>query len=225
MKASDFFTFPDSLRPFAAHFSGDLPPWEWLKRIGPALEAFRFGPNPAVPPGVHLEGSVHLDPSVVLPPYAVILGPVWIGPGTRLGPGAFLRGPLIVGARGVLGNAGEFKNCLFLDDVAVPHHPYVGDSVLGNGAHLGAGAVCSNLRLDRGLVSVRGPDAAHETGLRKVGALIGDGAEVGCNAVLNPGSLLGRRSLVAPSISFSGYLPADTLARVRHSFAHVARRA
>jgi NDP-sugar pyrophosphorylase family protein len=227
MKASDFFTLPASLAAFEAHFKADVLPWEWLKHIGPALAKWRFdGMNaPAVPPGVHVEGQVYLHPTVSLPPYAVIIGPAWIGPGTQIRPGAFIRGPVITGADCVLGNACEYKNCLLLDDVATPHYNYVGDSILGNGAHLGAGVICSNLRLDGQNVVVRGPEAAHETGLRKLGAIVGDGAEVGCNAVLNPGAVLGRRSLVVPTLAFSGYLPPDTIAKGRQTVTHLKRRA
>jgi NDP-sugar pyrophosphorylase family protein len=176
-----------------------------------------------LPPGVHLEGSVYLDPTVKLPPTAVIIGPAWIGPGTEIRPGAFIRGNVIVGAHAVLGNSCEFKNCLLLDDVQVPHFSYVGDSVLGNGAHLAAGAICSNLRLDQQEVTVQTPAGPRSSGLRKLGALVGDQAEVGCNAVLNPGTLLGRRSLVMPAISFGGYLPPATIAKVRQTVVQVPR--
>ena len=115
----------------------------------------------------------------------------------------------------MLGNSSEFKNCLLLDGVQAPHFNYVGDSVLGNGAHLGAGAICSNLRLDGGEVVVR---------LRKFGAVLGDKAEVGCNAVLNPGALLGPRSLVMPCTAFGGQLAANTIARMRQSLSTVGRR-
>jgi heme exporter protein CcmB len=131
---------------------------------------------------------------------------------------------LIFGAGAVLGNACEFKNCLLLDGVQVPHFSYVGDSVLGNRAHLGAGAICSNLRLDQKPVVVRTAERVYETGLRKFGAILGDGAEVGCNAVLNPGSVLGRRALVAPGTVFSGVLPAETIARQRGAVSHLPRR-
>jgi hypothetical protein len=96
--------------------------------------------------------------------------------------------------------------------------------VLGTRAHLGAGAVCSNLRLDRQPIVVRGPHANHETGLKKLGAILGDGAEVGCNAVLNPGTLLGPRSLVMPAMAFGGYLPPDMMAKARQSVTVIARR-
>jgi len=225
MKASDFFKFPASLEPFAAHFPVDVLPWEWLRRIGPALAGWRFETErPAAPPGVFILGPVYLHPSVKLPPYAVITGPAWIGPETEIRPGAQIRGHVITGARCVLGNASEYKNCLLLDEVETAHYNYVGDSILGNRAHLGAGAVCSNLRLDRENVVVRGPEANYETGMRKFGAIVGDGAEVGCNAVLNPGTLLGARSLVMPTLAFGGCLPADTIAKARQSISLIARR-
>ncbi|MBC7368604.1 MAG: UDP-N-acetylglucosamine diphosphorylase [Undibacterium sp.] len=225
MKASDFFTLPASLAPFAAHFPGDVAPWEWLKRIGPALATHKFeGALPAKPPGVHIEGLVYIHPTVKLPPYATIIGPVWIGEGTEIRPGAFLRGNVIVGADCVLGNACEFKNCLLMDGAQVPHFSYVGDSILGNGAHFGAGVICSNLRLDQKPIIVRGPDMVYETGLRKFGAIVGDHAEVGCNAVLNPGTLLGPRALVMPTMAFSGYLPPATIAHTREIVKLIPRR-
>jgi bifunctional N-acetylglucosamine-1-phosphate-uridyltransferase/glucosamine-1-phosphate-acetyltransferase GlmU-like protein len=226
MKASDLFTLPASLAPFAAHFLADVPPWEWVSQIAPALAGWNFdGVKPAgLPPGMHLDGQVYLHPTVKLPPYAVILGPVWIGPGCQIRPGAFIRGGVIAGANCVLGNACEYKNCLLLDGVATPHYNYVGDSILGNKAHLGAGVICSNLRLDTQNVLVRGPESLHETGLRKLGALVGDGAEVGCNAVLNPGTVLGPRSVVMPTLAFSGYLPPDMIAKGRQTVTHLRRK-
>jgi NDP-sugar pyrophosphorylase family protein len=225
MKASDFFALPTSLTHFAQYFRPDVPPWEWLKQIAAALGGLTAAPvMPPVPPAVHVEGRVWIHPSVKLPPYATIIGPTWIGPHCDIRPGAFIRGNVIVGEDCVLGNACEFKNCLLMDGVQVPHFNYVGDSVLGNRAHLGAGAVCSNLRLDQQPILVRTPDAAFETGLRKFGAILGDKAEVGCNAVLNPGSVLGPRALVTPAIAFSGYLPGATIAHARPSLKFIARR-
>ena len=111
----------------------------------------------------------------------------------------------------VLGNSCEFKNSLLLDNVQVPHFSYVGDSILGNGAHLGAGVICSNLRIDKGNVPVILPDGTkHCSGLRKLGALVGDHVEVGCNVVLNPGSMLHKHSLVMPGVSFNGTLNDNT---------------
>lgn len=225
MKASDFFELPRSLAAFRAFFPADAAPWEWLRQIGPALEAHLFPPEPPkAPPGVHIEGRVYLDPNVALPGHATILGPVWIGAGTEIRPGAFIRGNVIAGEGCVLGNSSEFKNCVLMDGVQAPHFNYVGDSILGNRAHLGAGAICSNLRLDRRDVAVRLPTGRVDTGLRKFGAIVGDGAEVGCNAVLNPGTLLGPRSLVMPAIAFGGFLPGAMVAGGRGKVPVAARK-
>ncbi len=225
MKADEFFSLPKSLAAFAAHFPGDVAPWEWLKLIGPALAGYKFETTPTVrPAGVHIEGFVFIHPTVKLPPYATIIGPAWIGEGTEIRPGAYIRGNVIVGANCVLGNACEFKNALLMDGVQVPHFSYVGDSILGNGAHFGAGVICSNLRLDQKPIIVRTPETVYETGLRKFGAIVGDHAEVGCNAVLNPGTVLGRRALVMPTVAFSGYLPAATIAKSRGGVALLPRR-
>ena len=113
----------------------------------------------------------------------------------------------------MLGNSCEFKNCLLLSAVQVPHFSYVGDSILGNGAHLGAGVVCSNLRLDQAEVQVKLTDGTLcRTGLRKLGAILGDRAEVGCNSVLNPGAVLGKRAMVMPAVSFRGSTAAGSIA-------------
>ncbi len=225
MKASEFFALPPSLARFAPFFPPTAAPWEWLKRIGAALEATPFEANELkIPPGVHIEGRVWLHPSVKLPAHATIIGPVYMGARTEIRPGAFIRGNVIAGEGCVLGNSSEFKNCLLLDRVQAPHFNYVGDSILGNEAHLGAGAICSNLRLDQGEVIVKLPDRTVPTGLRKFGAILGDKAEVGCNAVLNPGTLLGPRALVMPAMAFGGVLPPGMIARARQSVTTIARR-
>jgi NDP-sugar pyrophosphorylase family protein len=225
VKASEFFALPDSLALFRPFFSPDSPPWEWVSQIAPALGAQRLESRPAsVPPGVHIEGPVHLDPSVVLPAHATLIGPLWIGAGSQVRPGAFIRGNVIAGKGCVLGNSSEFKNCLLMDGVQAPHFNYVGDSILGNRAHLGAGAICSNLRLDQREVVILLPGGPAGTGLKKFGAILGDGAEVGCNAVLNPGALLGQRSLVMPAIAFGGVLPPSMIARVRQQVTFIPRR-
>ena len=225
VKASDFFALPASLSVFSPAFLPDAAPWEWLKRIAPVLAAHVFqDPLPKIPPGVHVEGKVYLHPTVKLPSQATIIGPAWIGARTEIRPGAFIRGNVIVGEGCVLGNACEFKNCLLMDGVQVPHFSYVGDSILGNGAHLAAGVICSNLRLDQQPIVVQGPDANYPTGLKKFGAIVGDKAEIGCNAVLNPGTVIGSRSLVMPLVAFSGYLPPATIAKVRQSVTQIPRR-
>ena len=213
LTAADLFKFPESL-PFSETFSPELAPWEWVPRIAEALEAFSFEPfDREVPPGLHIEGQVYIHPSVKLPPFGSISGPTYIGEGTELRPGVYIRGKVITGANCVLGNSCEFKNCLLLNGVQVPHFSYVGDSILGNKAHLGAGVICSNLRLDQAEVQVQLSDGSRiGSGLRKLGALVGDGAEVGCNAVLNPGSILGKGSLVMPTLAYRGMLKAHSIA-------------
>lgn len=213
MKAHDLFDWPRGV-PFEQFFKMEAPPWEWLPEIGKALEAFDFraaGGHPPIPPGIDLEGDIYLHPTVRLPAYATIRGPAWIGPEVEIRPGAYIRGKVIVGAGSVLGNACEYKNCLLLEKVETPHYNYVGDSILGNRAHLGAGVICANLRLDREEVVVRVGGERFPTGLRKVGAFLGDGAEAGCNSVLQPGTTLGRGSAVLGT-SFHGHLPAGKLA-------------
>jgi NDP-sugar pyrophosphorylase family protein len=224
LKASDLFDFPESL-PFGDVFVSDLAPWQWVPLIASALKAFRFeGLEREIPVGLHVEGPVFIHPSVTLPPFGSIKGPAYIGANTELRPGVFIRGNVIAGANCVLGNSCEFKNCLLLDDVQVPHFSYVGDSVLGNKAHLGAGVTCSNLRLDQTEVPVQLPDGSRcGSGLRKLGALVGDGAEAGCNAVLNPGSVLGRRSLVMPTMAFRGYLKPNSIAYLKEKIEFVPR--
>lgn len=225
VKASDFFSLPASLAMFTTYFPADAAPWEWLKQIGPALHGFSLPPTETTfPSGIHVEGQVWLHPTVRLPSHATLIGPAWIGAHTEIRPGAFVRGNVIAGERCVLGNSCEFKNCLLLDRVQVPHFGYVGDSILGNGAHLGAGVICSNLRLDQQPVTVRDAEGVHSTGLRKFGAILGDEAEVGCNAVLQPGAILGRRALVMPLTPFAGVLPAATIARSRASISMIPRR-
>ena len=227
MKASDYFTLPPSLAAFATFFSPDVPPWEWLPQIASALASWKFEPLSAeitVPAGVVIEGPVYLHPTVKLPPYGVITGPVWIGPESVIRPGALVRGNVIVGAKSVLGNACEYKNCLLMDRVETAHYNYVGDSILGSQSHLGAGAICSNLRLDRQPVTVRGPEVTWETGLRKFGAILGEQAEVGCNSVLNPGTVLGKRGLVMPAMAFSGMLPANHIAKGRTGCSFIPRK-
>lgn len=225
MKSSDFFSLPPSLARFAAFFLPDLPPWEWVKAIAGALASVDDPTYPGtVPPGFEIRGKVWIDPSVVLPSYGTILGPAWIGAGVKLLPGCYLRGNVIIGAGSSAGHDCEIKNSMLLEKVQAPHRPYIGDSVLGNGAHLGAGVVLSNLRLDRRNVTIRVPGGKSvDTGMRKFGAVLGDGAEVGCNAVLNPGTLLGPRAVIGPGAVFGGVLPADTFVVVRQNITTSAR--
>lgn len=209
MKAKDLFSLPESLKRFETYFQADAAPWEWVSSIKKALSEVDFATLPQrqdIPSGISITGDVYIAESVKLPPYARIEGPAWIGDNTEIRPGAYIRGNVIIGAGCVIGNACEYKNSLLLDGVQSPHYNYVGDSVLGNGSHLGAGVICSNLRLDQQTVEAYGPDSRLNTGMRKLGALLGDCAEVGCNSSLQPGTVLSRHAIVMPVMAFGGYL-------------------
>lgn len=215
MKASDLFNLPESL-PFADFFEPDAPPWEWVSRIKDALEAFDFSSaegQTEFAPGVSVSGPVFIHPTVKFPHVCSIAGPVYIGAGTEIRPGAFIRSQVIVGKGCILGNSCEYKNCLLMDKVETAHFNYVGDSILGSGAHLGAGAILANLRLLKGDVAAHTPDGRVESGLRKLGAMLGEKAEVGCNTVLQPGTIIGKRSLVMAAMAYGGYLPDNHVAR------------
>jgi NDP-sugar pyrophosphorylase family protein len=123
---------------------------------------------------------------------------------------AFIRGSAVVGDGCVVGNSVELKNVILFDKVQVPHYNYVGDSILGYKAHMGAGSITSNVRADRALVTVHGPEEM-ATGIKKVGAMLGDHAEIGCNAVLNPGTVIGRNSQIYPLSSVRGTIPAGCI--------------
>lgn len=224
MKASELFNLPDSL-PFSDIFDPDLAPWEWVSLIEKALNRFKWPERfPENRGALFVEGPVFIHSSVRLPPYATIIGPAYIGAGTEIRPGAYIRGNVIVGENCVLGNACEFKNVLLMDDVHVPHFSYVGDSILGNKSHLGAGVVLSNLRFDQADVSVVVKSEKISTGRMKLGAMLGDEAEVGCNSVLQPGTILGKRSIVVPAIAYGGTLEAGQIARTRTSTISLPRR-
>lgn len=228
MKAADLFRLPKSLQQFSAHFDAESPPWQWVASITAALSDGEWvqqeGSRSDYPAGLSVRGSVWVHSSVRLPNHGVIEGPAFIGPECELRPGVYIRGNVIAGRGCVLGNSCEFKNALLMDGVQVPHFSYAGDSVLGNGAHLGAGAILSNFRFDQQPVAAWTPQGKVSTGRRKLGAMIGEGAELGCHAVLQPGSILGPRSVVMTGLVFNGYLEAETLAYTRQTVSRVERR-
>ena len=227
MNAEDLFAIPENF-PFPSYFKSGHTPWSWIPQIGQALESPDFVSHVStpvdLPSGTVVLGQVFLHPTVKLSPNVVIHGPAFIGAGSELRPGVFIRGNVIVGEGCILGNSCEFKESLLLNRVETPHFNYVGNSVLGNGAHLAAGVICSNLRLDRQEVWVSLPVGKVNSGLRKLGALVGDGAEVGCNTVLNPGTILGKRSLVYPGMAFGGFLEPETVAGAKTEILRVNRR-
>jgi len=170
-------------------------PWEVL----PKIKAFVSALGPTLDPAEydHPADDVWIHKSVKLFPNVNIYGPAVICADTEVRPGAFIRGSVLVGKGCVVGNSTELKNCILFDHVQVPHYNYVGDSVLGSYAHMGAGSICSNVKSDRTLVVVRGEHNI-ETGLKKFGAILGDHVEIGCNSVLNPGTVLEPYASVYP---------------------------
>ena len=144
-------------------------------------------------------------------PSAVVEAPCIIGKNTELRTGAFIRGSVIVGEGCVVGNSCELKNAILFDSVQVPHFNYVGDSILGYRSHTGAGAITSNVKSDKTPVKVRTDDGVMETGLKKMGAMLGDFVEIGCNSVLNPGTVIGRCTNVYPLSSVRGTVPPDSI--------------
>ena len=148
--------------------------------------------------------------SAIVAPTAYLGAPCIIGPETEVRHGAFIRGSALVGAHCVVGNSVELKNVILFDNVQTPHYNYVGDSILGYKSHMGAGSITSNVKSDKTLVVVKGEENM-ETGRKKMGAILGDFVEVGCNSVLNPGTVLGRRSSVYPTSCVRGVVPADSI--------------
>lgn len=184
-------------------------PWEVLPHIKclikEMLESIPQGYR-LIADGVLAADGVRIDKS------AHITGPAIIGRNTEIRPSAYLRGNVIIGEGCVVGNSTELKNCILMDGVAVPHYNYVGDSILGSGSHLGAGTVCSNLKSDKEWVVIRG-EKNYETRLRKVGAFLGDGADVGCSSVLNPGTVVGKNTRVYPLTSLRGVYPEESIVK------------
>lgn len=158
-----------------------------------------------------VQPQVWVHETAVIAPTAYLGGPCIIGANTQVRHGAFIRGAALVGENCVVGNSVELKNVILFDNVQVPHYNYVGDSILGFRAHMGAGAVTSNVKSDKTPVTVRDGETRYETGLKKFGAICADNVEIGCNSVLNPGTVIGRGSRVYPLSSVRGLLPAGCI--------------
>jgi UDP-N-acetylglucosamine diphosphorylase / glucose-1-phosphate thymidylyltransferase / UDP-N-acetylgalactosamine diphosphorylase / glucosamine-1-phosphate N-acetyltransferase / galactosamine-1-phosphate N-acetyltransferase len=200
----------------AALFEGCEFPWQALPRLADYVRA-TVRPHQAHRTIGHafIGEQVSLGEGTVVEAGAMIVGPAIIGRNCQIRHNAYVRENVVLGDGCVIGNACEVKNALLFNGAAVPHFNYVGDSILGHKAHLGAGAVLSNLKLNGETVWIEMDGRCLDTGLRKFGALVGDRAEVGCNAVLNPGSILGPGALVYPNVAWRGILPAHAIAKNR----------
>ena len=180
-------------------------PWEALAGIGDMILALGATLHPDE--YEHTEENIWIARDAKIYPTAYIAGPCIIGHETEVRPGAFIRGNALVGCHCVVGNSTELKNVILFDNVQVPHYNYVGDSILGYKAHMGAGSITSNVKSDKALVVIHNQGEELPTGRKKVGALLGDGVEVGCNSVLNPGTVVGRDSNVYPVSCVRGVIP------------------
>jgi UDP-N-acetylglucosamine diphosphorylase / glucose-1-phosphate thymidylyltransferase / UDP-N-acetylgalactosamine diphosphorylase / glucosamine-1-phosphate N-acetyltransferase / galactosamine-1-phosphate N-acetyltransferase len=209
----------------AALFDGCDHAWEALKKIKSHLAAH-------LKPALHnrCEGhafvgkDVFIGEGTVVEDGAMIKGPAIIGRNCQIRHNAYLREDVLIGDGCVVGNSCELKNALLFNGCQVPHFNYVGDSILGHKAHLGAGVILSNFKAFPGTVTVDLDGQPFDTGLRKFGALLGDGCDIGCNAVLNPGSILGRGAIVYACVSWRGFLPAHMIAKNKAAVEVVVRR-
>ncbi len=207
-KIDEFFSLEGCPCPEA--FAEAQYPWQILSKIEQLIYE-RVQKNPGkyrqISPGVWVGARTTVSDT------ARFLGPALFGDDCEIRPNAFVRGNVLAGDEVVLGNASEVKQAILFAKVQLPHYNYVGDSILGRGAHLGAGAIISNFKATKDNVKVRWGGEVYETGLRKLGAILGDQVEVGCNAVLNPGTLVGMESIIYPLTSVRGSIPSGMICK------------
>ncbi len=210
----------------AALFEGCENAWDALKKIKDYIaKNLRPGLRNKCVGGAWIGENVFIGDGTTVEDGVMIKGPAIIGRNCQIRHNAYLREDVIIGDGCVIGNSCEFKNALLFNNAQVPHFSYVGDSILGYKAHLGAGVKISNLKLTPGNIVVEWEKRTVDTGLRKFGAMIGDRAEVGCNAVLNPGSVIGRDSLIYPNTNWRGVLATKHIAKNRAEVEVGPRRA
>lgn len=200
----------------AALFAKTDSVWEVIPKIGPYLASLPLGKiEIEIPQGVHLINpeKISIGKGTVIEPGAYIKGPCVIGENCIIRHGAYIRGDLIAGNQCVIGHATEIKHSILLDGAQAAHFAYVGDSILGSGVNLGAGTKCANLKFDHGMIYINHERKKIETGLRKFGVIMGDGAQTGCNAVTNPGTIMGKNACCYPCVSFGGIIDADAIVK------------
>lgn len=211
IKNTELFDFKNSIA--APLFEKYEYPWEIL----PDIKEFILNLTKKGLEGFEEIGhNIYVGKNVKIAENVVIEPPCIIGHGTEIRPGAYIRGSVITGENCVIGNSSEIKNALLLDKVAVPHYNYVGDSILGNHSHMGAGSICSNLKSDGKAVVIHG-ESEINTGLRKIGAILGDGADIGCGCVLNPGTVIGKNTSVYPLTMLRGVYESNSIIKSTHN--------
>lgn len=193
----------------ASVFDGVAYPWEVLPKISEFI--IRLGNTLSEEKYEKRDGNIWIAKSAKIYPSAFIGGPAIIDEEAEIRHCAFIRGNAIVGKGAVVGNSTELKNVILFNKVQVPHYNYVGDSILGFKAHMGAGSITSNVKSDKTPVVVRAGNECCETGLKKFGAMLGDNVEVGCNSVLNPGTVIGRGTNIYPASMVRGFIPAGSI--------------
>lgn len=200
---SDFFDLQGQNH--EALFAGVNQAWEVLPKIGSYLQKhLKYGSKAKLIGAPVIGENVFLGEGTIVEPGVYIRGPAWIGKNCEIRHGAYIRENVIAGDGCVLGNSCEFKNCVLLSGAHVSHFSYVGDSVVGRDVNLGAGVILSNYRLDGQTIRVPVSGQLVETGLRKFGAMVGDRASIGCNAVVNPGSLVAKEARILPGTIWRG---------------------
>jgi NDP-sugar pyrophosphorylase family protein len=209
----------------AALFGGCEYAWDALKKIKDYLKTnLRPALRNRCDGEAFIGEQVFIGEGTVVEDGAMIKGPAIIGKNCQIRHNAYIREDVIVGDNCVVGNSCELKNVMMFNHCQVPHFNYVGDTILGHKSHLGAGVKVSNIKLDRANVTVEMDGKPFDTGLRKFGALIGDSVDIGCNAVLNPGSIIGRGAIVYPNVNWRGILPANMIAKNKAEIEVVVRR-
>ena len=206
----DFFDLTDFRH--AQLFMGSARVWEPLSKLHAYLLKQELGKiHTEIPSGAFIiqPESIHIGKGTIVEPGAYIKGPCWIGENCVVRHGAYIRGDFLCGNDCVIGHDTEVKNAIFLNHVHAAHFAYLGDTILGNRVNLGAGTKCANLKLNNSPVVLYVNGERIPTGLRKFGAIIGDGGQLGCNAVTNPGTLLGKHVICHPLVNVGGYIPAD----------------
>jgi len=221
---SDFFDL--SKTAFADFFTGCAYPWEVLKHLEACISRIPLGHVAGkIMSGAWVDENVSIGEGTVVEHNAVIRGPAYIGKNCQIRASAYVRGNAVIEDGAIVGNACEIKHAWLFPQANVPHFAYVGDSVLGFKAHLGAGVKISNVKLDSSNVDLVIQGHKFKTGLWKFGAIVGDEVDIGCNAVLNPGTLIGPRSQVYSGVNWRGYCPNNSIVKLKQSVQIVEKQA